>query len=136
LKQYQVQDSVNRKDSIELSKKPKALEMATTELNKLKYKLINWQQYQQEMLQQKQEALLLPYRQKIYEALSEVVKENKYTLVLRSEVLSPYVTPSLADNLAIRTAIKLKLPVPKDYMDAFNAAIGVAPAAKPAAPKK
>ena len=110
--------------------------MATTELNKLKYKLINWQQYQQEMLQQKQEALLLPYRQKIYEALSEVVKENKYTLVLRSEVLSPYVTPSLADNLAIRTAIKLKLPVPKDYMDAFNAAIGVAPAAKPAAPKK
>jgi hypothetical protein len=110
--------------------------MATTELNKLKYKLINWQQYQQEMLQQKQEALLLPYRQKIYEGLSEVVKENKYTLVLRAEVLSPYVTPSLADNLAIRTAIKLKLPVPKDYMDAFNAAIGVAPAAKPAAPKK
>ena len=36
LKQYQVQDSVNKKDSIELSKKPKALEMATTELNKLK----------------------------------------------------------------------------------------------------
>ena len=39
--------------------------MATSDLNKLKYKLINWQQYQQESMQQKQETLLLPYRQKI-----------------------------------------------------------------------
>lgn len=128
LKQYQTQDSMFKKDSADLAKRPKALEMATTELNKLKYKLINWQQYQQEMLQQKQEGLLLPYRQKMAAALSEVVAENKYTLVLKADALSPYAQPSIADNLTIRVALKLKLPVPKDVEEAFKAATGGAPA--------
>ena len=40
LKTYQNQDSIYRKDSVNLSKRPKALQLATDELNKLKYKLI------------------------------------------------------------------------------------------------
>ena len=143
LKSYQVKDSIYRKDSLELAKRPKALQLSTDELNQLKYKLINWQQYQQEAMQQKQEQLLLPYRQKIFAALSEVIAENKYTWVLNESTLSPYFQHSIADNLAIRTAIKLKLPLPKDVEEAFRVATGGAPAkaaapgaAKPAAPAK
>jgi Skp family chaperone for outer membrane proteins len=134
LKDYQVKDSIYKRDSADLSKRPKALQMATDDLNRLKYKLINWQQYQQQMMEQKQEALLLPYRQKIAQALSEVVAEQKYNLVLKSDALSPYAQPSIADNLTIRVALRLKLPVPKDIEDAFKAATGGA--AKPAAPAK
>jgi len=141
LKDYQVKDSIFKRDSADLSKRPKALEMATTDLNKLKYKLINWQQYQQQAMQQKEEGLLLPYRQKVATALSEVVAENKYTLVLKAESLSPYTQPSIADNLTIRVALKLKLNLPKEVVEAFKAATGGAtaapsPAASKAAPAK
>ena len=133
LKDFQVKDSIYKKDSADLAKRPKALEMATTDLNRLKYKLINWQQYQQESMQQKQEQLLLPYRQKVAAALSEVVAENKYTLVLKADALSPYAQPSIADNLTIRVAMKLKLNLPKEVEEAFRVATGGAPA-KSAAP--
>jgi Skp family chaperone for outer membrane proteins len=133
LKDYQVKDSIYKRDSADLSKRPKALELATTDLNRLKYKLINWQQYQQEAMQQKQEQLLLPYRQKVAAALSEVVAENKYTLVLKADALSPYAQPSIADNLTIRVAMKLKLALPKEVEEAFRVATGGAPA-KAAAP--
>ena len=136
LKDYQVKDSIYKRDSVDLSKRPKALQMATDDLNRLKYKLINWQQYQQQSMEQKQESLLLPFRQKIATALGEVVAEQKYTLVLKAESLSPYTQPSIADNLTIRVAMKLKLPLPKEIEDAFKAATSGAPAAKPAAAKK
>ena len=133
LRDYQVKDSIYKRDSADLSKRPKALEMATTDLNRLKYKLINWQQYQQEAMQQKQEQLLLPYRQKVAAALGEVVAENKYTLVLKAESLSPYAPqPSILDNLTIRVAMKLKLPLPKEVEEAFRAASGGAPMKAPA----
>jgi len=66
LKDYQVKDSIYKRDSADLSKRPKALQMATDDLNRLKYKLINWQQYQQQSMEQKQESLLLPFRQKTH----------------------------------------------------------------------
>jgi Skp family chaperone for outer membrane proteins len=130
LKDYQVKDSIYRKDSVDLSKRPKALQMATDDLNRLKYKLINWQQYSQQAMEQKQEALLLPYRQKIAAALAEVVREQKYDFVLKQESLSPYTNPSIADNLTIRVAMKLKLSLPKEVEEAFRVATGGAPAAK------
>jgi Skp family chaperone for outer membrane proteins len=136
LKDYQVKDSIYKRDSVDLSKRPKALQMATDDLNRLKYKLINWQQYQQQSMEQKQESLLLPYRQKIATALGDVVAEQKYTLVLKFESLSPYTQPSIVDNLTIRVAMKLKLPLPKEIEDAFKAATSGAPAAKPAAAAK
>ena len=137
LKDFQVKDSIYKKDSADLSKRPKALELATADLNRLKYKLINWQQYQQESMQQKQEQVLLPYRQKIYAALTEVIAENKYTWVLNASALSVYYQPSIADNLSIRVAMKLKLALPKEIEEAFRVATGGAPAkaAAPAASK-
>jgi Skp family chaperone for outer membrane proteins len=134
LKDFQVKDSIYKRDSADLSKRPKALEMATTDLNRLKYKLINWQQYQQESMQQKQEQVLLPYRQKIYAALTEVIAENKYTWVLNASALSVYYQPSIADNISIRVAMKLKLPLPKEIEEAFRVATGGAPAKAASAP--
>ncbi|MEN9381362.1 MAG: hypothetical protein RI940_243 [Bacteroidota bacterium] len=134
LKDYQVKDSIYKRDSVDLSKRPKALELATTDLNRLKYKLINWQQYQQESMQQKQEQVLLPYRQKIYAALTEVIAENKYTWVLNASALSVYYQPSIADNISIRVAMKLKLPLPKEIEEAFRVATGGAPAKAASAP--
>jgi len=136
LKDFQVKDSIYKRDSADLSKRPKALEMATSDLNRLKYKLINWQQYQQESMQQKQEQLLLPFRQKIYAALTEVIAENKYTWVLNASALSVYYQPSIADNISIRVAMKLKLPLPKEIEEAFRVATGGAPAKPAAAPAK
>ena len=126
IKQLQLQDSIFRKDSADLSKRPKALELATAELNKLKVKYFNWQQYQQEAQQAKQDQLLLPYRQKIFEALKQVIDENKYTWVLNpAAVTSPYYQPPLEHNLAIRVAKKLNLPLPKEIEEAFRVATGV-----------
>jgi Skp family chaperone for outer membrane proteins len=135
LKDYQIKDSIYKRDSADLSRRPKALQMATDDLNRLKYKLINWQQYQQQSMEQKQENLLMPYRQKIAAALAEVIKEQKYDFVLKQESLSPYTNPSITGNynLTIPVAMKLKLPLPKEVEEAFRAAIGVAPTATPAA---
>jgi Skp family chaperone for outer membrane proteins len=137
IKQLQLQDSIFRRDSADLAKRPKAFELATAELNKLKVKYFNWQQYQQEAQQQKQDQLLLPYRQKIFEALKQVIDENKYTWVLNpAAVTSPYYQPPLEHNLAIRVAKKLNLPLPKEIEEAFRVATGGAPAKAAAAPAK
>ncbi|MFN5227098.1 MAG: OmpH family outer membrane protein [Bacteroidota bacterium] len=128
------QDSLFKKDSATMP--PKAREMALTDLNKSRQKLVYWQQYSQEVTNQKQEQLLQPYRIKILTALNEVIAEQKYTLVLKNDALSPYVNPPLLDNLAIRVAIKLKLQLPKEAEDAWKAAGGTGlPTASPAAPK-
>jgi len=130
-------DSSFKKDSAGLA--PKARELALSDMNKYRQKLVYWQQYSQEALGQKQEQLLQPFRVKILSALNEVIAEQKYTLVLKSDALSVYVNPPLLDNLAIRVAIKLKLALPKEAEDAWKAAGGTglpsaAPAAAPKAP--
>ncbi len=132
---FQRRDSIFKKDSATMP--AKARELATKELFQLRYKLVNWQQYQQQMEEGKYEQLVNPYRIRIAEALSGIVAEQKYTLVLKAETISPYVTPPLLDNLTIRVALKLKLPLPKEIEDAWKAASGgtVAPAKPVAKPK-
>jgi Skp family chaperone for outer membrane proteins len=134
-KTFMRQDSIFKKDSATMP--PKAREMALSDLSRNRQKLVYWQQYSQEALGQKQEQLLQPFRVKILTALNEVIAEQKYTLVLKSDALSPYVNPPLLDNLAIRVAIKLKLALPKEAEDAWRAAGGTGlPAAAPAAAPK
>jgi len=137
---YKRRDSLYKKDSATMP--AKAREMAESDLNRLYYKIANWQQYSEEMQRDKMERLLGPYRQQMYNALQQIVAEQKYTWVLKSESLSPYVQPSILDNLTIRVALKLNLPLNKEIMDAWKAAGGTVPApatgAKPTtpAPKK
>lgn len=119
-REYKRLDSNFRKDSLTLS--PRQRELSTADIDKLKYKLINWQQYQNQLVEQKQNELLAPYRRKIQEALQEIVEEHKYSLVLKTESISPYIQPSILDNLSIRVAIKLKLELPKEVEQAFKQA--------------
>ena len=127
---FQRRDSIFKKDSATMP--VKARELATRDLNQLKYNLINWQTYAQQMGEGKLEQLLNPYKQKMYEAMRTIVAEQKYTLVLNASAISPYAQPALLDNLSIRVAMKLKLPLPKEIEDAWKAASGGgAPAAAP-----
>lgn len=123
---YQRSDSIFKKDSATMP--AKARELAMRDLNNLKYKLINWQQYAENMMTNKQETLLHPFRTKIQEALIAVVEENKYTMVLNASALTPYLQPPLLDNITLRVAMKLKLPIPKEIEDAWKAATGAAKA--------
>lgn len=121
-------DSIFKKDSATMP--VKAREVATRELNQLKYNLINWQTYAQQVIEAKTEQLLNPYKQKMFEALKIVIAEQKYTYVLTEASLSPYAQPPLLDNLSIRVAIKLKLPLTKEIEDAWKVATGSAGAKK------
>jgi Skp family chaperone for outer membrane proteins len=132
---YQRRDSLFKKDSATMP--AKARELALSDLNRLGYKLANWQQYAQEMQNGKMEQSLLPYRQKMLAALQQIIAEQKYTMVLKSETLSPYMEHNILDNLTIRVAMKLNLPLPQQIMDAWKQAGGSLPApAKTAAPAK
>jgi hypothetical protein len=58
-------------------------------------------------------------------------------MVLKAETLSPYMEHNILDNLTIRVAMKLNLPLPQQIMDAWKQAGGSLPApAKTAAPAK
>ncbi len=136
---FQRRDSIFKKDSATMP--AKARELATRELLQLRYKLVNWQQYQQQMEEAKYEQLVNPFRLKLAQAVTEIVAEQKYTLVLKAETISPYMgNPPLLDNITIRAIIKLKLPLPKEIEDAWKAAGGTLnnssnpakPAVKPA----
>ena len=132
---YQRRDSLFKKDSATMP--AKARELALSDLNRLGYKLANWQQYAQEMQNGKMEQSLLPYRQKMLAALQQIIAEQKYTMVLKSETLSPYMEHNILDNLTIRVAMKLNLPLPQQIMDAWKQAGGTLPApSKTAAPAK
>lgn len=119
---FQRADSIFKKDSATMP--VKARELATRDLNQKKYQLINWQQYAQQMGEGKLEQLLGPYKQRMYEALKTIVADQHYTLVLNSSALSPYAQPPLLDNLSIKVAQKLKLPLPKEIEAAWKAATG------------
>lgn len=131
---YMRRDSIFKKDSATLQ--PKARELAMRELNQLKYKLMNWQEYARQMAEGKQESLLGPFKQRMFNALQEVIKEQKYTYILNAQALSPYAQPPILDNLSIRVAQKLKLPMPKEFDDAWKAATSPAGAAPAGATKK
>ncbi len=133
---FQRRDSIFKKDSATMP--AKAREMATRELLQLRYKLVNWQEYSQQMEQAKYEELIYPFKAKLFEAIQAIIAEQKYTMILKSDALAQqYMQPNILDNVTIRVAQKLKLPLPKEIEDAWKAASGSSaapakPAAKPA----
>jgi Skp family chaperone for outer membrane proteins len=115
---FQRRDSIFKKDSAAMP--VKARELAVRELNNLKYQLINWQTYQEQMMGAKQEQLLQPFRIRMQQALAAIVAEQKYTLVLNQSALTVYLQPPLLDNLSLKVAMRLKLPLPKEIEDEFK----------------
>ncbi|MFP5040422.1 OmpH family outer membrane protein [Parasediminibacterium sp. JCM 36343] len=122
-------DSSFKKDSAGMQ--PSTRSIVQKEINQHKYKIVNWQQYQNQQLEQKQEELLYPYKQKIYASLEKIIKEQKYTHVFKSDML--LVAPP-QDNLVIKVALDLKLKFPKDVEDQLRAQglLGSSPASAPA----
>jgi len=92
------------------------------------YKLQNWQQYTQQVMQGKQQELMAPYLNKVFEAFQNVVTEGKYTYVFKRDGL--WIAPP-ADNLIPLVAKKLGLKLPQDP-NAASEAEEKKPAAKPA----
>ena len=109
-------DSTFKKDSAAMQ--PGTRGIMQKEINQHKYKIVNWQQYQNQQLEQKQEELLYPYKQRIYASLERIIKEQKYTHVFKSDNL--LVAPP-SDNLVIKVALDLKLKFPKDVEDQLRA---------------
>lgn len=138
---YQSKDSTFKADSSKMSNSVK--QVMRKEIAQHFYKIQNWQQYQQQMLQAKQQELLRPYLEKIYGALQVVIAEQKYTHVFKKDV---FVFADKSEELMLRVLHKLKVPVPKEVeeqMKAFGITGGGATTApaKPAtgvkpAPKK
>ncbi len=125
--QFQTKDSTFKRDSANMNSSVKAI--VKKEIGQHLAKIQNWQQYQQQMLQAKQQEFLRPYLEKIYAALQVVLQEQKYTHVFKKDV---FIYADKSDELMLRVIQKLKIPVPKDVEDQINALGGAAPAKAPA----
>ncbi|MFC4233425.1 OmpH family outer membrane protein [Parasediminibacterium paludis] len=129
--QFLVKDSTFKKDSGKLT--PQVRKVMLDDINNLKSKIVNWQQYQNQAMEQKQQEILAPYTQKVYDALVKIIQEQKYTYVMKSDAF--VIPPPIADNLSLKVAIALKLPLPKEAQDALrNAGISTSTEAAPTKP--
>ena len=130
--QFQTKDSTFKRDSANMNSSVKAI--VKKEIGQHLAKIQNWQQYQQQMLQAKQQEYLRPYLEKIYAALQVVLQEQKYTHVFKKEV---FIYADKSDELMLRVIQKLKIPVPRDVEEQIKALGGAtqsapAPAKAPA----
>jgi Skp family chaperone for outer membrane proteins len=105
--EFNYQDSVLKADSAKML--PKIYQERKTKLFQEFYLLQNWQEYSQQMYQQKQQELVGPYAQKAVEALRKVIEEEKYTHVFKSETF--YDAPK-TDDLIPKVAKKLGVTIP------------------------
>ena len=117
ISEFKRKDSTFKKDSATLNASLR--QIMQKEIAQHYYKIANWQQYAQQMTQNKQNQLLQPYLEKVYAALQEIIVEQKYTWILKKDAL--LIPGPLADNLSIKVAQKLQLPLPKDVQDALKA---------------
>ena len=129
--QFQTKDSTFKRDSANMNSSVKAI--VKKEIGQHLAKIQNWQQYQQQMLQAKQQEYLRPYLEKIYAALQVVLQEQKYTHVFKKDV---FIYADKSDELMLRVIQKLKIPVPKDVEEQIKALGGAAPATPAKAPAK
>lgn len=135
LYQFQTKDSTFKADSLKLNNSVK--QIMKKEIAQHFYKIQNWQQYQQQKLQAKQQELLRPYLEKIYGVLQTVISEQKYTHVFKKDV---FIYADKSEELMLRVLVKLKVPLPKEIEDQAKA-LGITgasttPSPKPAPAKK
>jgi Skp family chaperone for outer membrane proteins len=119
LADFQYKDSVYRRDSATMPASVKKVQLL--DLNKVRYQLANWQTTSNEKMQAKQQELLKPFLEKIYAALQEVIKEQKYSYIFKPDNL---VFAEKSDEVPLRVIQKLKIPVPKEIDDQIKALNG------------
>jgi outer membrane protein len=104
---YQYKDSVYR-DSV---KTPAAVrKQIEQELPTLIYQIQNWQTIVNQAMEARQNELLAPIYNKVYDAIKLVAKEKGYTHVINKESL--LVAPD-GDDMITAVAAKLKVTLPK-----------------------
>jgi hypothetical protein len=129
---YKNFDSAYRKDSALLIGDKRLA--AETRLNRYKGQILYWNEYEKQRLRYKEAQLMFPYKRALSDALMAVLAENGYTLAVHVSQLSKYATPPLLDNLTIRVAMKLNIPLAKSVTDDWKKALAKE-AAKTNAPK-
>lgn len=130
----QTKDSTLRADSAKMSNALR--QTMKKEISQHLYKIQNWQQYQQQKLQMKQQELLRPFLEKIYGALQVVITEQKYTHVLKKDV---FLHIEKGEELMLRVLHKLNVPVPKEIEDQYKEyglTVKSSSSAKPTTPAK
>lgn len=117
INEYKRKDSIaNGKDSIKLA--PSVRNQIRSEIQDLAQQIQSWPQYEQQVMEMKEQQLVAPLYDKVIKAVQEVSKEGGYTYIFRTEAL--VVSPD-GDNLKPAVLKKLKITPPP---------------AQPAAPKK
>lgn len=107
LEEFIRNDSTLRADSAKMP--AKLYQEKSVSVLRERMMLQNWEEYSQQMMQQKQQELIGPYVQKAMEAFRNVVKEGKYTHVFKSDVF--FEVPE-ADDLLPKVAAKLNIKLP------------------------
>jgi hypothetical protein len=131
---YKKFDSLYRRDSAILS--PENRLVAETKLNRYKGQILYWSEYEKQRLTYKEAELMFPYKRTLSDTLMAVINENGYTLAVHTSQLSKYATPPLLDNLTIRVAMKLHIPLAKSVTDDWNKALAREAAKAKAPPAK
>jgi len=104
---YQYKDSVYR-DSL---KTPAVVrKQIEQELPTLIYQIQNWQTIVNQAMEARQNELLAPIYNRVYDAIRQVAKEKGYTHVMNKEAL--LVAPD-GDDMIAAVAAKLKVQLPK-----------------------
>ena len=108
--ELQEKDSLFIKDSAKLS--PAAKELRRTGLIELYQKVQGWREVMQQKLQEKQQELLIPIKNKALETIRTVAKENGYTFILDQN--SVIVGPPGEDILPlVKKKLNIKEAAPK-----------------------
>jgi outer membrane protein len=111
VEEFNRMDSTLRADSAKTP--PKLYQERKQKLFQEFYLLQNWQEYSQQMYQQKQQELVAPLARLAIDAFKKVVAEEKYTHVFKGDSL--YEAPD-SDNLLPKVAKKLNIKVPPELM--------------------
>ena len=85
LKELSEKDSIFQKDSAKYS--PTTRDLKRNDLIALYQKVQGWNQTMQQLVQAKSQELIVPIRNKAYETIKTVAKENAFTYVLEAQAV-------------------------------------------------
>lgn len=116
ISEFKRKDSIYKADSARMNSSMKSI--MQKDLADQFAKLQNWQQYQNQMMQQKQQQLLQPYYDIIGKAFQAVMAEQKYNYVFKPDAL---LYAEKSEELTLRVLAKMKIPLPKELEDQIKA---------------
>lgn len=109
-------DSTFKADSAK-GKAKNVLDLIAKDRSSAAIKLIYWQQYSQQAVENKRNILAGPMAQQVFAAYQKVLSKGNYTLILNPQALEQYsvnMKMTKIDNLFIPVAKELKIPLPQE----------------------